>query len=136
MLPTGLLRCDGVDSNTCDQGRRVRHRTPRNGLGGVRRSREISALSGRPPGERGCKNTAETCAHGILARYKLRIPESTKASAHTILSYRWDTQYENNEVFVGLRGLAITTDGGAPVTTPTPRRATVVALRGVDANLH
>ena len=55
--------------------------------------------------------------HGILARYKLKIPESTKASSHTVLSYRWDT-YENNEVFVGCADIAITTDGGdaAPVT--------------------
>ena len=69
-----------------------------------------------------CVNTAETCDHGFMARYKLRIPESFPASTHTILSYRWDT-YENNEVFVGCADIAITGDGdSAPVKPrPTPR---------------
>merc|ERR1711934_1206755 len=57
-----------------------------------------------------CVSTQETCDHGKMARYKLRIPSDFPASTHTILSYRWDT-YENNEVFVGCADIAITTDG-------------------------
>ncbi len=90
----GLLRCDGVEANTCDQVAECD--TYAADWEACADKGKYLHCSGGSPGERGCKNTAETCAHGILARYKLKIPESTKASAHTILSYRWDT-YENNE---------------------------------------
>ena len=119
----GLLRCDGVDSNTCDQVAECD--TYAKDWEACADPGKYLHCSGGAPGERGCKNTAETCAHGILARYKLKIPESTKASSHTILSYRWDT-YENNEVFVGCADIAITTDGddAAPVT-PRPTNGKV-----------
>ena len=125
----GLLRCDGVESNTCDQVAECY--TYARDWEACTDPGKFLHCSGGVPGERGCKNTAETCAHGILARYKLKIPESTKASSHTILSYRWDT-YENNEVFVGCADIAITSDGGdaAPVTprpTPRPTKAADVA---------
>ena len=113
----GLLRCDGLESNTCDQVAECD--TYAKDWEACADPGKFLHCSGGAPGERGCKNTAETCAHGILARYKLKIPESTKASTHTILSYRWDT-YENNEVFVGCADIAITTDGEAAPDTPRP----------------
>ena len=122
----GLLRCDSFDSNACDQvsncdghpeweacadkGQYI-HGTNEAGVGATYYS---------------LTNTEESCPHGSLARYKLRIPSGFPASTHTILSFRWDT-YENNEVFVGCADIAITTDGGdaAPVTPkPTPRPTT------------
>ena len=51
--------------------------------------------------------------YGTLARYKLKIPEDFPASAHTIMSFRWDT-LENNEVFVGCADIKITGDNVAP----------------------
>ena len=113
----GLLRCDGLESNKCDQVAECD--TYAKDWEACADKGKYLHCSGGAPGERGCKNTAETCAHGTTARYKLKIPESTKASAHTILSYRWDT-YENNEVFVGCADIAITTDGEAAPDTPRP----------------
>jgi endoglucanase len=66
-----------------------------------------------------CINTAETCAHGSLARYELKIPEDTKPSPHTVLSFRWDT-YENNEVFSGCADVEILAGDGDPSPTPKP----------------
>ena len=116
----GLLRCDGVDGNDCSQVAECD--TYAKDWEACADKGKYLHCSGGAPGERGCKNTAETCAHGTTARYKLKIPESTKASAHTILSYRWDT-YENNEVFVGCADIAITTDGDAAPVTPRPTKA-------------
>merc|ERR1719155_325880 len=68
-----------------------------------------------------CINTEETCPHGSLARYELKIPEDTNPSPHTVLSFRWDT-YENNEVFSGC------------ADAPARRRADARARRaGADA---
>ena len=114
----GLLRCDSVDSNACDQvsncdghpeweacadkGQYI-HGTNEAGVGATYYS---------------LTNTEESCPHGSLARYKLRIPSDFPASTHTILSYRWDT-YENNEVFVGCADIAITGDGDSAPVKPT-----------------
>ena len=64
----GLLRCDGVDSNTCDQVAECD--TYAKDWEACADPGKYLHCSGGSPGERGCKNTAETCAHGILARYK------------------------------------------------------------------
>ena len=37
-----------------------------------------------------CRNTAESCPHGTLARHTLKIPEEFPESAHTVMSWRWD----------------------------------------------
>ena len=72
----GLLRCDGVESNTCDQVAECD--TYAKDWEACADKGKYLHCSGGAPGERGCKNTAETCAHGTTARYKLKIPESTK----------------------------------------------------------
>ena len=122
----GLLRCDDVDGNDCSQVEVCGEYAADWGAcadpGKYLHCRDEQKTEGK---YWACVNTQETCDHGKMARYKLRIPESFPASQHTILSYRWDT-YENNEVFVGCADVAITTDGdAAPVTPkPTPRPTT------------
>ena len=118
----GLLRCDDVDGNDCSQVEVCGEYAADWGAcadpGKFLHCRDEKKTEGK---YWACVNTAETCDHGKMARYKLRIPESFPASQHTILSYRWDT-YENNEVFVGCADIAITTDGGdAPPAPMTPR---------------
>merc|ERR1711943_155415 len=97
----GLLRCDDVDGNDCSQVEVCDTYAKDWGAcsdpGKYLHCRDEKATEGK---YWACVNTQETCDHGFMARYKLRIPESFPASQHTILSYRWDT-YENNEVFVG-----------------------------------
>ena len=56
-----------------------------------------------------CVNTQEICAHGTLARYRLKIPEDTPASEHTILSFRWDTYARRVDVPRTARGAAAAT---------------------------
>ena len=72
----GLLRCDGTESNTCAQVAECD--TYAKDWEACADKGKYLHCSGGAPGERGCKNTAETCAHGTTARYKLKIPESTK----------------------------------------------------------
>ena len=109
----GLLRCDDVDGNDCSQVEVCGEYAADWGAcadpGKFLHCRDEQKTEGK---YWACVNTQETCDHGKMARYKLRIPESFPASQHTILSYRWDT-YENNEVFVGCADIAITTDGDA-----------------------
>ena len=119
----GLLRCDDVDGNDCSQVEVCGEYAADWGAcaepGKYLHCRDEQKTEGK---YWACVNTAETCDHGKMARYKLRIPSDFPASTHTILSYRWDT-YENNEVFVGCADIAITGDGdSAPVKPrPTPR---------------
>jgi hypothetical protein len=126
----GLLRCDDVDGNDCSQVEVCGEYAADWGAcadpGKYLHCRDEKGTEGK---YWACVNTAETCDHGFMARYRLKIPESFPASQHTILSYRWDT-YENNEVFVGCADIAITKDGdAAPVTprpTPRPTKSDVV----------
>ena len=119
----GLLRCDDVDGNDCSQVEVCGEYAADWGAcaepGKYLHCRDEQKTEGK---YWACVNTQETCDHGKMARYKLRIPSDFPASTHTILSYRWDT-YENNEVFVGCADIAITGDGdSAPVKPrPTPR---------------
>ena len=119
----GLLRCDDVDGNDCSQVEVCSEYAADWGAcadpGKYLHCRDEKGTEGK---YWACVNTQETCDHGKMARYKLRIPSDFPASTHTILSYRWDT-YENNEVFVGCADIAITGDGdSAPVKPrPTPR---------------
>ena len=115
----GTLRCDGAEGADCgmvavcgdhgdweacaDEGEYL-HCRDEYGVGGKAWA---------------CINTEETCAHGSLARYELKIPEDTKPSAHTVLSFRWDT-YENNEVFSGCADVEILAGDGDPSPTPKP----------------
>mmetsp|Transcript_2740 Transcript_2740/g.8080 ORF Transcript_2740/g.8080 Transcript_2740/m.8080 type:complete len:488 (-) Transcript_2740:145-1608(-) len=109
----GLLRCDAVPDNTC----------PRVPLCQLNPSWEACAegkynhCTGADGLGIDCVNTQEICAHGTLARYRLKIPEDTPASEHTILSFRWDT-YLNNEVYPGCADIKIT-GTGQPVVAPT-----------------
>ena len=84
---------------------------------------------GQTDGRYRCVNTNQECAHGTLARYRLKIPESTKPSAHTILNFRWDT-FENNEAFLGCADIKISGDlvdddpAPAPAPAPAPSECT------------
>jgi hypothetical protein len=82
-----MLRCDGVASNACAQVEKC-DTYGKDWQACADQGRYLQC-SGGAPGDRGCRNTAEVCDHGIMARYKLKIPEGTKASSHTIMSYRW-----------------------------------------------
>mmetsp|Transcript_30089 Transcript_30089/g.93076 ORF Transcript_30089/g.93076 Transcript_30089/m.93076 type:complete len:1269 (-) Transcript_30089:147-3953(-) len=125
----GSLRCDDVASNACamvshcdgheddweacSPGQYL-HCSNELGTGGKTHS---------------CINTNEQCAHGTLAKYKLKIPDDFPTSGHTILNYRWDT-LENNEAFVGCADVAIVAPGGAPpddAPAPTPKPVAAVA---------
>ena len=76
----GLLRCDGLDSNTCDQVAECD--TYAKDWEACADKGKYLHCSGGAPGERGCKNTAETCAHGILARYKLKPASAGKLTGN------------------------------------------------------
>ncbi len=89
------------------------------------RAQHCRSELGQTDGRYRCANTYEECAHGTLARYRLKIPESTRPSAHTVMSFRWDT-FENNEAFLGCADIKITGDivdddpAPAPVPAPAP----------------
>ena len=88
----GLLRCDDVDGNDCSQVEVCGEYAADWGAcaepGKYLHCRDEQKTEGK---YWACVNTQETCDHGKMARYKLRIPETFPASRHTILSYRWDT---------------------------------------------
>mmetsp|Transcript_33603 Transcript_33603/g.101436 ORF Transcript_33603/g.101436 Transcript_33603/m.101436 type:complete len:486 (+) Transcript_33603:151-1608(+) len=122
----GLLRCDAVDENlpNCEL---VSACDGNDDWAACKFGKYIHCNEDRGDGSQwdySCKNTddvEDTCGdYGTLAEYKLRIPENFPASAHTILSFRWDT-FENNEVFVGCADIAIVRDGDpGPSSTPPP----------------
>jgi len=102
----GNIRCDSVDGNdcgmvedcyandardweACQRGEYIvrprvnfstcrarRRRDP------LFRAQHCRSELGQTDGRYRCVNTYEECAHGTLARYRLKIPESTKPSAH------------------------------------------------------
>ena len=61
----GLLRCDGIEANTCDQVAECD--TYAKDWEACADKGKYLHCSGGLPGERGCKNTAETCAHGTTS---------------------------------------------------------------------
>ena len=99
----GLLRCDGVDDATCPQ---------------VWDCDAYPEWEACEPGKYTfctensdkCRNTAESCPHGTLARHTLKIPEDFPESAHTVMSWRWDC-YVNQETFAGCADIKIQADG-------------------------
>ena len=88
----GLLRCDDVPGQDCSQVEVCSEYAADWGAcadpGKYLHCRDEKGTEGK---YWACVNTQETCDHGKMARYKLRIPSDFPASTHTILSYRWDT---------------------------------------------
>ena len=86
----GLLRCDDVDGNDCSQVEVCGEYAADWGAcadpGKYLHCRDEKGTEGK---YWACVNTAETCDHGKMARYKLKIRESFPASTHTILRSRW-----------------------------------------------
>ena len=93
----GLLRCDGVDGNDCEQVSDCMRNPDWEACEDPGQYLHCRDENGVGEYAWACVNTAEACAQGKTARYRLKIPETTAPSAHTVMSFRWDT-YINNEV--------------------------------------